>query len=441
MPHQQKAFDKYALSRDKIALFMEMRLGKTLVCIRWASSKFLRKILVLVPKDILLTWMEELIQEYYAYEDIKILKGTTEQRFNEAKLSTAIWNITNYATVNYRPDILKLDWDGIIIDESTCLKNPKAAFTKLILKSTAHIKYKAILTGLPNPESEKDYCEQLRFLYGHFMEKPNFWEWRRKYCRFNGFGWDVNPKYLTKIENYVAEHAYVLTAEKAGIGNKKIYVKRYTELNSIQKKYYSELAKFFEYKMADGKFAVTKYTPVKISWMYKICNGFDQELNCISEEKFYVLANLFSTELKNKAGVVWFKHTHELLYAKKYLEKRKLKCSIFYSKNKEGSDIFKTGNCQIILAQAKCGRFGLDWSRADVMVYFSNWFSGETRAQSEKRIEHPKKKSPLLYIDILCQNSIDLDIYEALKNKSKTSKQFLENVMRNWEIRNGMGIS
>jgi hypothetical protein len=36
-PHQEQAM-AYALERDRIALFMEMRCGKTPVAVRWAKT-------------------------------------------------------------------------------------------------------------------------------------------------------------------------------------------------------------------------------------------------------------------------------------------------------------------------------------------------------------------------------------------------------------------
>lgn len=438
MKHQKDAFE-YAKPLARIALFMDMRLGKTMVAIRWVDFNKLKKGLVICPKDILIDWEEELQKEYWADEEIRILKGTTQERLQEAKESNTVWNLTNFTTINYVPEILCLPWDFIIIDESTAIKNPKTKLTKLVNSLCTRINYRAILTGLPNPESELDYFEQMKFLYGNFMNETVYWHWRRKnFYEVANHDWIPNKYSKEKIKKAVADRAFVLTAEEAGIGNKKIYEKRYVELNAAQLKAYIELDNLFEYEDTEGEYQTTKQIPVKLGWMHKICGGFDNTGTILSDAKYQLILYLLKGDLKGKSLVIWFKHTRELRYAKAFFEDKGFKCAFLKSQEAEGEEEFKQGKRQIMLAQAKCGRYGKDWSIASVAIYYSNWWSGETRAQSEKRIEHPNKKHPLLYIDLICVDSVDIDIFRALKSKAKTSKKFLEEVIKNWRKRHAL---
>jgi len=435
MAQQIKAFN-YAKDLSRIALFMEMRLGKTLVIIRWAEYNKRKRILVLAPCAVLPCWKEELQDERYADEDIKILNGSTLQKLEQAEEFKGQWILTNYETVTFGKRILKLDWDCIIIDESTKIKNPKPDITKFLNKGVEAISHRAILSGLPAPESLLDYFEQFRFLYGHFMHQRNYWWFRKRYFFQSFYDWEIKTGARELIKEEVAKLAFVMTAKEAGIGNKKIYEKRYVELNPLQKKIYKEIEKTFEYEDKDGNYIMTKFVPVKLGWMQRVCGGFSPKEEHLSDAKIIEINNLLKSELKNQSIVIWFKHTLEMESALLYLENRKYKCAFYNANKKEGEKDFKDGKKQIMLAQPMCGKYGLDWSVASTAIYYSNWWSTEVRAQTEKRIEHPKKKQPLLYIDLLCRKTIDVDVLSAVRSKHKTSKNFLESVLKSWRKRN-----
>lgn len=437
MRHQKMALE-YALPRARIALFMEMRLGKTLVALRWADNEDCKKTLILAPKAVTPVWEDELQQERFPDEEILLLSGPTNERYIQAKESKAQWTITNFETINYCPEILELPWDCLLVDESTRIKNPKAAITKLLINKAHMIRYRGILSGLPAPESEMDYCEQFRFLYGNFMHESNFWWWRKRYFYKIGYEWKPNWNTIQKIQEAISSMAFVMTAKEAGIKHRKIYEKRYIELTEEQKNLYKEIDKNFEYETKQGEYQTTKYVPVKLGWMQRIAGGFDPNGKLLSNRKLLEILNLFKGDLKGKQAVIWFKHTAELESAREFFTARKFTVAFFNAKEKVGEKEFKEGKRQLMLAQAKCGQYGLNWSAADVAIYYSNWWSGETRAQTEKRIEHPKKKRPLLYIDIVCDDTVDLDVLNALRSKKKTSRGFLNEVIKSWRKRHGI---
>lgn len=435
LKHQLQALD-YAKPLARIALFMEMRLGKTLVAIRWveANAKDIKRTLVLSPKSVLPNWYEELLEEGYALEDIKLLEGTTQQRENQCQNNEAKWFLTNYETITHNPAIARLKWDCIILDESTKIRNPKADITKILIKQTSiHTMYKAILTGLPCPESELDYIEQFRFLYGSFMRENNYWWWRKKYAMQIGYDWVVNSHVSKLIKEEVHRLAFVLTRNEAGIGSEKIYEKRYTEMSDQQKKLYKQIEKEFAYEY-EKENKTTKYVPVKMDWLARIAGGFTPEGTSLGRGKIEEILDLLRNELKGEKVIIWFKFNHELFEVAEALRRADFKIGVFTGNEKSGlaPDNSLLPETQIMCAQGKCGMYGLPWHAASTVINYSYWYDGEIREQSIDRVINPLKKEPILIIDLICKGTIDEDAVKILREKKVTATYFMSKLNKIW---------
>ena len=421
MKHQLEAFE-YAKPLSRIALFMEMRLGKTLVAIRWSEFNECRRTLSVSPKSVVPVWQEELLDEEYAEEDIITLKGTAEQRLKKAQAKEPAWFLINYESLLNSPEILFLPWDCIILDESTRIRRSRAEITKLLNRHSDHIKLRAILSGHPCPESEIDYYEQMKFLFGNFMRKHNIWHWMQHYCLKLGFDWQVKKSFLPAIKEAVSDRAFVMTRKQAGLGSKKIYERLFVEMESKQRKIYDKIMKDFEYGVGKER-RTTKWATVKHEWLSSVASGFTPDGELLSLGKYKLLLDKLKTDFEGEKVVVWFRHNHELEFADSWLRKNKIKTAMYKGNIKEDKK-FKEGNAQVLLAQGKVGMMGLNWAVSSTMIYFSNWHDGEIRFQTEDRIIDVKRKEPLLYLDLITEDSIDEDVLLALKDKKLVGRYF-----------------
>ncbi|MFH1394652.1 MAG: SNF2-related protein, partial [Candidatus Omnitrophota bacterium] len=78
--HQKRVLE-WTSSRSKIALFLQMRLGKTLVAIRWVQlAETPIKALVIAPLSVLHVWESELHKENVEIAHIRTMTGTPPQR-------------------------------------------------------------------------------------------------------------------------------------------------------------------------------------------------------------------------------------------------------------------------------------------------------------------------------------------------------------------------
>jgi len=431
-PHQIQCL-KYAVPRKEIALFMEMRLGKTLVGIRWAKKWDLRNsVLTLAPKPVLPPWESELQGENISSI---IPAGKLEKRYDQAEefLSKG-WVLMNYEAITLCPAILDLPWKGLICDESTYIRNPRPNITKFLIRRTSHIRFRAILSGLPDPESTTDFVCQFIFLNGEFMGHTSYWNWRHRYCYPCGFGWEVKKKSIPLIKQAVEKRAFVLTRKEVNIGSEKIYEQRFVETNSKQRKLATQISKDYEYQFREDKW-ITKYAPVMYMALSRISGGFTPNDSLVSDKKIKEVKNLLASELKGQRVVIWFRFNHELKQVRKEL-KKKWNVGIFTASEKYGTnkDMTLSKDIDVMCAQAKLGQRGLPWYDSSVMIFYSNYYDYEVRAQCEDRGIHPLKKEPYLIIDLISENTIDEEVIKILKSKKKSG--FMEQLDNAWRLRN-----
>lgn len=423
---------------------MEMRLGKTIVARRWAVTRpRAKRILVACPIEIIRSWRKELALEG---EELVELRGPDRvERMWEARRGGARWFAVNFENLRVgghrtkggKPiavpsEIALADWDVVIIDESTAIRSPRSQITKVALGWLSRARYKAILTGLPNPEGADDYVTQFCFLFGEFMGCRNYWDWRaRNMIPLPTRDWAPRRGVIGRVREEVHRRAFVLSRKDAGIGNRKMREPRYVQLPAAIRREMRSAEKDFE-----AGDLMTNNKLVTLMWMQRLAGGRFPDDRLWHDAKMRELVKLATGELRGQPIVVWARYTDEIDAACKALESAgiralRVKGKLFGRKhNADHIDRFMAGDADALVCQPQCVAKGVDLSRASIAIYLSNYFDYEVRAQSEDRIEHPLKREPLLILDILAEDTIDEDILEALKDKRFDSglilRRFLE---------------
>ena len=78
---------------------------------------------------------------------------------------------------------------------------------------------------------------------------------------------------------------------------------------------------------------------------------------------------------------------------------------------------------KVIVGTAGTGGFGIDLVQANTVVYYSNSYSLEERLQSEDRTHRAGQTKKVQYIDLLINNTIDIGIYNILKDKKRIADE------------------
>jgi len=429
--HQQLALD-YASSVTHPALLMEMRLGKTLVGIRSMQRYETGPMLVIAPTTPLTAWQDEL---GYENEQYLMLKGkgcdTREllvaTAFEMGKVGR-VWVLMTPQSIAKSPWITNLEWNLVVCDESTFLKNPQSGISKLITDGFRKAKHRCIMTGSIRPENDLNVFQQFKFLDGEVLGCSSFWKFRNKFFEKDRYNWVLKYEYRNEIKKYTHARAFVMSRQDAGRYKDKIYSTRSVPMNDAQIELQQQIIDTFAYQTASGEWMETTYAPVKHAWLLRIAGGFTPDGKLISNAKANAVID-YIEETEGDQCVVWFKFRAELDYFNSLLEER----GINYGTMSGGVSVeerhsiikaFRSRKIQVITATEKVAKYGIDCSTADVTIYYSNEPSGEDRIQSEDRTLNIQKNEPLYYVDFMTKGSIEEETIPKLQDKTFDARIF-----------------
>jgi SNF2 family DNA or RNA helicase len=83
---------------------------------------------------------------------------------------------------------------------------------------------------------------------------------------------------------------------------------------------------------------------------------------------------------------------------------------------------------KFMVANQQTGAMGVDFSEAELMVYFSNTFNFEDRQQSEERATSIAKANKVFIVDIVLNNATDRGIIKNLSDKKDIAEYISENI-------------
>ncbi len=414
---------------------MEMRLGKTLVCIRFVESfSFKPKVLVVAPVEGLWAWKRELGIEGYVPN---LLTGTKTQRLSALEFSTSNWFLINYeGFLSIKEDLGRHSWEVVILDESRRIANPKSKTSKALVSSPRFKNQsRIILCGEPAPESPLEYFQQYAFVNKQFLGCKNFWEYRYRYFHeLAPHEWLPIPSKLAKLKEEIRNEGFFLSRKQAGLKNTKVREVRTLELPKDVRKTYEEIRKEFVATYKGEFLKSTKYVPVQYIWMHQLASGFLGG-KLLWDGKIVQLIELLQGELSKEQVVVWFKYNAPLNEVSKRLSQKgishgKILGTESRESREDAIDFFRKGNVRVLLCQIKCGKTAIDLSNSSTAIYFSNSYSLEERLQSEDRILNPAKTEPLLYIDLVGKDTVEEEILEILQDKKGNSNFFKSTLLK-----------
>lgn len=439
-PHQVDVLQRIQ-KQPRIALFLQMRLGKTLLAIRWAMQ-FPAPRLVVAPLSVLLSWQKELhLEGHKSY----LLSGPKISRFHDFQKSRAPWALINYEGLY--PDrngiaqrVMTYTWSTVILDESVRIRNPKAQITKLCSRHFSSVPNRAILSGLPNPEGPLDFFEQFRFLGISFFGCKNYWEFRTRYFvpDTHGYTWNPTLKLLKKVKSVVSKKAVVVSRKSVGLANRVLTEDRHVELPQKMRTVYDNVERTFALGSEQTAWRLTMYT-----WLLRLAGG--RAINK-EKQKFYhdakldELAELLQGNLRNEKTLIWFVFRRE---GRAILKKVRClgRCAaiihgdVSIEKRERHKVRLENDELDTLCLQFQTARYGLDLSAASTAIYYSRTASSDAYHQSLDRIVHPEKQGPLLGIHLVTQNTVDERIKEMLLEKQVKGQGMLRRLQADLRVK------
>lgn len=436
-PHQQKALDMTA-DMNRAAYYLDMGLGKTYV----GSEKMMQlggKVnLVICQKSKINDWLEHFVKQYDAacctfdmtkkqgYEAFvwEIAKCPKDYQIN------LVIGIINYELAFRRPELLKLNIDTLMLDESSMIQNEKAKRSKFILKLKP--KNVILLSGTPSSGKYENLWSQLHLL-----------------------GWDISLKL------YQQQYVNWTTIEAGGLPIKVVNKSDpYKNADRLKRKMREHGAVFMKtdeaFELPEQNFinvkvnapaAYRKFMKNCIATVKPLCSnvvglegGTEKELIgdttltkllyarmiCAqySKEKLQAFEDLIYAT--NERIIVFYNFNEELDILYQTALKKTPNVSIVNGKRKD-LQAYELYSDSITFVQYQAGAMGLNLQKANRIIYYSLPLSSELFEQSKKRIHRIGQKQPCFYYLMLCRNTVEERILETLDQRSDyTNKLFQE---------------
>jgi SNF2 family DNA or RNA helicase len=461
--YQTKA-NRLMKGREAFALLMAMRTGKTKVALDDFGEMELTgqasDLLVIAPAGVYKTWLEA-IREHVSLD---LQSRLLIHVWQAGKVKAAI----GFMAASKRPRVLLMNVEalsrpgdarqiaiefvktnraGIIVDESTVIKNPQAKRTKFInewLKPLSS--FRRILSGLATPRSPLDLFSQFEFLDPNILGFRSYYAFRARYAIMrNEFFGGRRVMIVTGYRDVEELHALIEPHSFRVPFRPNIpstYSIRDVRLSAEQEKAYREVKEFATTQLANGQHVTATIVISQMLRLHQIlCGHVKDEQGAehkIKEHRTEELIDLLE-EYQGKA-VIWCSYDTDIRKVSEALAKHfEVKVSRFWGGNlntrEQEERNFKTrDDTPYIVATPDAGGRGRTWDMADLVVYYSSKNNLEHRDQSEQRVQGVDKKRPVDYVDLIVPNTVEMKFLEALRNKINMAGVINGDTWREWII-------
>lgn len=456
---QMEALNKI-YGNKAIALFMDMRTGKTKVVIDLACAMRMQgmadKLLIVCPKSIRKNWIREFNIHAPFEIDALLLDTSKKKQFDDwlytrhdfKCLLVGVESLATGSACKFAERFLMTSTKAIMaVDESSKIKNHNAIRSQNCVSLGKLAETKIAMTGTPIANGPMDIFMQFEFLDPNIIGLGDYYSFRNRYAIMGGYdnkqiiGYNHLDELTEIIEPFVFQ---VRKDEVFPDAPPKIYLKREVQLTKEQRRLYDQIkkAKMVE---TDNKFLIVQNTLEKMLRLQEITGGLisyqiAEEERSDKGPKFYreyidgtnpKLDELLAcTEEYDGPTIVWCAYKEEIKLVSTALQHRYGKDQVVelhggIDENNRDINVnvlFQGKKAKYLVGNAATGGMGLTMSVAEIEIYYSNTFNYIDREQSEERAFGPDKKNGTVIIDIVAENTVDEHITEALTQKKDVSE-------------------
>jgi len=421
LPHQKEAIQKL-VENKKFILADDMGLGKTTSTIIAALESGVKKVLIICPATLKINWKREI--ENYTDKSVFISEGknfSTEHDFVIINYDI----IKNFHEIKKKDksEIVRANFDLVIIDEAHYIKNVTAQRTKLINDFVKNIDRLWLLSGTPMTSRPIDYFNLLSL-----VDSPTAKNWMAyaiRYCQgyqFNVGGrkvWNVvGASNLEELRDRTAPTILRRLKEDVLDLPEKIITPIYLRLKS--KEYEEVMGEYYDWY--DKNPEESKSLTIQFTKLTKI-------RQIIANEKIEQTIELAENIIEQgKKVIIFCNFTESLEKITQHFGKIAVKLNGTMSKiEKQNSvDQFQENEkIKVFVGNIKAAGVGITLTAAEAVIMNDLSFLPSDHSQAEDRsYRYGQKNNVLVYYPIF-ENTIEGVIYDILNNK----KQVIATVM------------
>jgi ERCC4-related helicase len=402
----QKAIIEKAVSKGRMAIFADTGLGKTLMQVSIAQNIVNHtngKVLILTPLAVAFQFILEAEK-----------LGITDIEYSKDGSHTKSIVICNYERLHY---FNKEDFKGVILDESSILKNFDGKIKNQVTSFVKKIPYRFLSTATPSPN---DFIE-----LGTSSEALGYMGYMDMLTKF----FKNNMASIAKQSRNIGEKYYLKPhAEKsffAWVNQWSMMVKMPSDLGYDNSRY--ELP-----DLKTNKHVVENKCTVDVDGQIKMFTFVAKSFREIRHEQKVTLEDrcIKAVELaKGKTSVYWVNLNDESSLIKKLdSEAVEITGSMTIDKKEQILMDFANGKIKRLITKAKMTGMGLNWQHCNHSVFFPT-YSYEQYYQAIRRFWRFGQKNDVT-IDLVISDG-QTRVLEALQQKTEKAIQLYENLTKN----------
>lgn len=451
--HQKTGLEK-VFSCSTFALFMEMRTGKSKVTIDYAAAHHMAgnvdSVVIVCPYSIRRNWEDE-IRTHSPYEASTCVLDTSKPKKFDAWINTPHpfrWLVVGVESLgagsagNYVERFLLTTTKGFMaVDESHKIKSPSANRSQECVRLGKMAERRAILTGTSVANSPLDLFMQFEFLDPNIVGVGDYYSFRNRYAIMGGYedkqiiGYQNMPELMEIISPFVYQVARKDVFDLPPV----IETTRTIKMSKEQAELYKSMAKKKFVNTASG--ILTAQTVLeKMLRLQEISGGVVSYENPDGNPKYIKkrigainpkISEMMSV-LEEVTGsvIVWCAYREEIEMVVEALSNEYGRGQVVEihggidadTRHANVYDKFQTKRSRFLVGMATVGGVGLKMSAAETVIYYSNTFNYVDRVQSKDRTQSSDQTKSVLYVDLVCEDTVDGLILEALRNKQDVSE-------------------
>ena len=415
MEHQKEAIEKLVKNK-KFILADDMGLGKTTSTIIAALETGAKKVLIVCPASLKINWQREIAN--YSDRTVYIAEG---KKFSDEH---------DFVIVNYdilknfhdtkekdKSEIMRINFDLVIMDEAHMISNPQAQRTKIANDIASKSNRVWLLSGTPMTSRPMNYYNLL-----NLVDSPvamNWMAYAKRYC--NGFQFSVGKRKvwnvtgasnLEELRERTSTHILRRLKEDVLDLPEKIITPVYLRLKS--KDYEELMGEYFNWydqnpeESSSLTIQFSKLMKVrKVIAQEKINNTIELAENIIEQGKKVIIFTNFTDTLNQI-----YNHFGKSAV---YLDGS---CSKFHRQN--AVDEFQTNDkIKVFVGNLKAAGVGITLTSAEAVIMNDLSFVPAEHSQAEDRSHRIGQKNSTSVYYPLFENSIEGAIYDILNRKKK----------------------
>lgn len=462
----------------------EMGLGKSFQVIKSAKQLYdagdIDQVIVVSPAPVRSVWYDEELGELAKFYDAPMRVVEYHAKTREWSRATKtpdglLWVITNYDFIRkssrLNPLISKAKAGSayLVLDESSAVKNWKAAQTKAVKKLRQSCRRVVLLNGTPIAHSPQDLYSQADIMDPRILNCTNYYHFRARYAIMGGYGAKQIVGWRDLDDLQARLKPYILRREKIDCLDLPLKLPPVAlEVALLEEtwKVYKEMREEMITWLDSGHSVTAAQAGVRAIRLSQITSGFiggiKREVKCecnfdpscqrcggtgidikeeppraVGSEKHDLICDFLDRRFEaGEKVLVWCRHRFEVARLEVAMQKKGVPVGLVWGgQDREERRLAlrlldprtAPSGPAVLIGTPGSGSMGLNLTAAWTVVYVSNDHNLKNRLQSMDRVHRHGQIHAVSYFDVIAtgpkgQKTIDHTIVKSLWNKEELAR-------------------